>query len=74
MRSPRNIWLGIAAALTVLDIWAARNQLQGDSLSECTRELFRTDTPAGRAALVGAWAALTAWLIPHLLRTNTKEQ
>ena len=70
--SPRNVWLTIAAALIALDIWAARNNLEGDTLSECTRELFRTDTPTGRAALVGAWAALTAWLIPHLLRT--KEQ
>lgn len=61
-------WLGTLAALGLFDYWCAKNATDGDSLSEVAREVFRTETPAGRAALIGFWAALTAWLLPHLCR------
>lgn len=68
MRRPVAVWASIAAAVGVLDVWAAWNAREGDSLSEVIRSLFRTHTPAGRVALVLAWAGLTGWLLPHLLR------
>lgn len=62
-------WLTVLAGLGLFDLWCAKNATDGDSLSEVAREVFRTETPAGRAALIGFWAALSAWLIPHLCRT-----
>lgn len=70
-RAARTFWVTTLAGLGVFDLWLAKNATDGDSLSEVTRELFRTETPAGRATLVGAWAMLTAWLIPHLLHRAT---
>lgn len=68
MRRPHLVWGGILASLTALDVWCAVNDHDDDSLSEVIRSAFRTDTPAGRFALVGVWSGLTAWLLPHLLR------
>lgn len=68
MRRPACVWVGALGGLALFDLWCARNATDGDSLSECTRAALRTHTPAGRAAFVGCWAALTAWLIPHICR------
>ncbi|MGZ4518936.1 MAG: hypothetical protein ACXVXP_00015 [Mycobacteriaceae bacterium] len=72
MRRPSLVWFGLLGSLTALDIWCDRNATTGDSLSECLRAAFRAHTPAGRALIVGGWAALTAWFLPHLCR-NPKE-
>lgn len=62
------VWVGIFGALGILDVWASRNEYEGDTLSEVTRDLFHVDTPAGKVALVGGWLGLSAWLLPHLIR------
>lgn len=62
-------WVGALGALGLFDFWCAKNATNGDSLSEVARATFRTDHPIGRAAFVGGWAALSAWLIPHICRT-----
>lgn len=66
MRRPALVWGSILGALSVFDLWCARNATQGDSLSECARLVYRTHTRAGRVALGASWAILTAWLLPHL--------
>lgn len=71
MRRPASIWGGALGALVVFDIWAARNAVVGDSLSEVARATLRTDTTEGRALFVLGWAALTAWLVPHICRAVT---
>lgn len=68
MRRPAPFWVSALGGLAVLDIWCARNATTGDSLSEVTRAALRTHTPAGRAVFIGAWAALTVWLVPHIVR------
>ena len=68
MRQPRIIWGGTLGALVLVDLWAAYNAIDGDSLSEVVRDTFRTDTNAGRAVLIGAWVGLSAWVIPHWCR------
>lgn len=68
MRRPVSFWAGVLGVLAALDLWCARNTTTGDSLSEVTRAALRTHTPAGRAAFIGAWAALTVWLVPHIVR------
>jgi hypothetical protein len=68
MRRPSLVWGGLLGSLTALDIYCAYNATEGDSLSECVREWFHTDTPQGRAAVVIGWSALTVWVIPHWCR------
>jgi hypothetical protein len=72
-RTARKFWVATFAGLGIFDLWLAKNATDGDSLSEVAREVFRTETPAGRAALIGFWGALSAWLIPHLLRRVKEE-
>lgn len=74
MRRPGLVWGGALGALAVFDLWCARNAVVGDSLSECTRSVLRTHTRAGQAAFVLGWAALTAWLVPHICRTIADTQ
>lgn len=39
---------------------------QPTTLSHATRATFHTEHPLGRAAFAVAWAALSAWLLPHI--------
>jgi hypothetical protein len=68
MRRPLPVWLGIGAGIAALDLWCDRNATVGDTASECARVLFHTHTPLGRAAFVVSWAALSAWLVPHIVK------
>lgn len=67
------VWAAGIGSLVVLDIWCDRNDVVGDSLSECIRVIYRPHTPLGRCALVGSWVALSKWLLPHLWRTDLGE-
>lgn len=70
MRRPvaRAFWIGVLGSLGLFDYWCAKNRTDGDSLSEVTRAVLRTHHPVGRAVFIGAWAGLSAWLIPHICR------
>jgi hypothetical protein len=67
------IWGGTLGALVAFDVWAAYNDIEGDSLSEVTRAALRTDTPEGRALFVLGWASLSAWFVPHICRRVTAD-
>lgn len=69
MQRPELVWGGTLGALVAFDLWCAKNDTEGDSLSECTRTLLRTHTRIGQALFIGGWAALTAWLVPHICRS-----
>lgn len=68
MRRPAVVWIGTIGGLAAFDYWCAKNDVVGDSLSEVARATFHTHTVIGAAAFVTGWGALTAWLIPHILR------
>lgn len=67
--SPATRWTVAIGGLVAYDVYCDRNDTPGDTLSECTRAVFRTHHPRGRIALTAAWLALTAWLLPHLCDT-----
>jgi hypothetical protein len=67
MTRPVAFWVSVFAALGVVDLWLDTKH-NGSTLSEVGRHLFRTDTRAGRIAFVASWLALSAWLLPHILR------
>jgi hypothetical protein len=73
MRRPALVWAAALGGLAILDVWCDRNATKGDTLSECVRIWFRTDTPAGRTALVAFWLGLSGWVIPHWLRVVTDD-
>lgn len=61
------IWTAGIGPLIVLDILLDKRS-DGSTLSEATRYIYRTETRFGRCAFVASWAALTAWLVPHICR------
>ena len=60
-------WIGTIGGLGVFDAWRASKH-DGSTLSEVTRELFRTDQPPGRAAFAAALAVGAGALAIHILR------
>lgn len=69
-RAPCRAALGWGASigtLIVLDVYT-NSRHDESTLSSQLRRLYRTNTPAGRAAFIGSWAALTTWFIPHICR------
>lgn len=68
MHRPLVTWSASLGALVAYDVWCSWNETAGDSLSEVLREVFRVGTPAGRVVVVGGWAVLAAWFLPHLTR------
>jgi hypothetical protein len=67
MRRPLTIWAAGIGSLVVLDVALDRRH-DGSTLSECTRLIYRTDTPLGRCAFVASWLALSGWLLPHICK------
>lgn len=61
-------WIGSIAALGVIDYWAARTDR--NTLSCTARRIFKTGTVAGKATWVVGWVGLSAWLIPHIVRST----
>lgn len=64
-------WAALAAAGVVYEVRAIRGQHWDNTLSDATRDLFRTDTPAGRAAFTIAWGGLALWFHHHVIRELT---
>lgn len=62
------IWLAVIGGSSLLDWWADQGEPDQDTLSECARRLFRTDTPAGRVALTATIAVGATWLRRHLCK------
>lgn len=63
----KKFWIGVFAVPAAADLYAAFVKHEG-TLSQFGRETFRTDTAAGKAAWIASWAALSAWLIPHVCK------
>lgn len=61
------VWVALIALDTAVEVWALRNSKREATLSHALRTTFRTDTHPGRLAFAGAWVALSAWLMPHIL-------
>lgn len=67
MRRPAATWAACLGGLIALDVWCDRRKNES-TLSCVVRHTFRVEHPAGKAAFLAAWAGLTAWLVPHILR------
>jgi hypothetical protein len=64
---PTVVWGGLLAAGVAYEAYGVFGEVEGDTLSEVTRQVFRTEHPVGKAVFVCAWAALSVWLVPHIV-------
>lgn len=60
------VWFASIATLGAVDVYAAYVKRDG-TLSQASRELFRTNTTTGKVVWVSFWGCLTCWIIPHIL-------
>lgn len=61
----KKIWAGAFVVLGIIDVYAAHVKHDG-TLSQAGREVFRTNTPVGKAVWVTGWTGLSAFIIPHI--------
>lgn len=64
--SPRLVWGGLLATGGLYEFYALTNDVEGDTLSEVTRDVFGTDTRRGRVAFTVAYVAFSVWFVPHI--------
>lgn len=61
------MWGGLLTAGLLAELWTLVNRARGDTLSERTREWFRTHTRPGRLVFAVAWTGFAAWFFVHIL-------
>lgn len=66
-------WIAIIGLALLLEAAGLRRQRNAHTLSHSTRYVFRTETKPGAAVFTIAWAALTVWFIPHVLKGGVKK-
>ena len=63
----RRIWLAWFAAFFAFEGWAVLNKTRGDTLSEHTRDYFRTKGRVGSFVFLGAFGSFSAWFAAHIV-------
>lgn len=72
-------WAALLGVGVILEAIALRQQRKAPrrfkipTLSDMTRWVFRTDTPAGRLAFSAFWGGLGVWFYRHILKPIVKE-
>lgn len=66
MTWPDAIWGVLLLTGAAYELFAIRNCLDGDTLSERLREWLRTRTRTGRAVFLAAWVVLALWFPLHI--------
>ncbi|PPS89441.1 hypothetical protein [Streptomyces sp. MH60] len=60
-------WGVLLGAAFAYEMYGVFNKVEGDTLSERTRDWFRTKSTPGKVVFTAAWLGLTAWFIPHII-------
>jgi len=66
MPRPQVVWGALFAAGFAYEAYGLYGGVEGDTLSEVTREVFRTSHPIGKAAFLGCYLGFSAWFLPHI--------
>jgi hypothetical protein len=61
------IWGGVFLVGAAVEVWALKNSIPGDTLSERTRKWFRVDTRTGKVVFTLGWLSFSAWFLNHVL-------
>lgn len=63
-----SIWGVITVAGVAFEAYALKNKIEGDTLSEKTRKVFRIhQSKAGRIVFGTGWLAFAGWFWGHIL-------
>lgn len=65
--NPDIVWGAILSVGAAYETYAILNKKNGDTLSERTRDWFRTRTKTGRAVFTGSWIAFSVWFLIHII-------
>lgn len=68
MQSPRIEWALMAAHFGVVDYLRDRGEPDGDTASECIRNIFAVHTPGGRAAFTLTLALGSGMFWRHIVK------
>lgn len=61
-------WLVVlGGSFAVVEAFALRNDMPGDTLSEHVRKWFSVHTKIGRTIFLGVWLFFAAWFLLHIL-------
>lgn len=64
---PNLVWGAILGTGFAYEAYALLSKRDGDTLSERTREWFRTRTKPGRLVFSLAWCGFSIWFLLHIL-------
>lgn len=60
-------WGGLLVIGGGLELYTLLNEESGDTLTEVTQAIFRTDTMAGRIVFSALWSVFAIWFLIHIL-------
>lgn len=61
------LWAGWVLAFIIVEGFALRNDVSGDTLSEHVRKWIRTDTKLGRTIFLVAFGGFAIWFLVHII-------
>ncbi|HEY1177475.1 MAG TPA: hypothetical protein VGF17_15060 [Phytomonospora sp.] len=64
---PGVVWGGLLAAGVAYETYGLFGDVEGDTLSEVTRALFRTSHPVGKAVFLAGYVGFSSWFVPHIV-------
>lgn len=67
-------WIATLAWAGGLEVYGVLSKDKDDTLSETTRWIWRTDTPAGKWAFRIFWVAFAAWFGPHIAKIEKESK
>ncbi|WP_267716597.1 hypothetical protein [Streptomyces sp. CoH17] len=67
---PNYVWGGLFTAGLAYEAYALFTKVEGDTLSERTRALFKVHTKPGRAIFTVAWGGFSLWFLQHIINQN----
>jgi len=59
-------WVGLLTVAVAYEVWGILDPHSGDTLSELTADMFKTNTRAGAVAFALAWVLFSAWFLAHI--------
>ena len=59
-------WVGLLTVAVAYEAWCLLDPSSGDTLSELTADMFKTNTRAGAVAFALVWVLFSAWFLAHI--------
>lgn len=64
------LWILWGLSFFIVEGFALKNDMPGDTLSEHLRKWFRVDTRPGRTAWLVTFGGFAAWFFVHIFNTS----